>query len=72
MQTTNSHKIYFHVPLYQYEYYCNHLFRPKKDSLTWSLDYEKMSDFNDVAGHWHVEEHPTKEVISLCANELRN
>lgn len=48
------------LPGYQYEYYCDHLFRPEKDSLTWSLDYEKYSDFNDVAGHWHVEDHPTK------------
>lgn len=28
--------------------------------MTWSLDYEKSSDFDDVAGHWHVEDHPTK------------
>ncbi len=28
--------------------------------MTWSLDYEKTSDFDDVSGHWHVEEHPSK------------
>ena len=24
--------------------------------MTWTLDYEKTSDFDDVSGHWHVEE----------------
>jgi len=24
------------------------------------LDYDKKSDFDDVAGHWHLEEHPNK------------
>jgi hypothetical protein len=24
------------------------------------LDYEKASDFIDVAGHWHLEDHPNK------------
>jgi hypothetical protein len=28
--------------------------------MVWSLDYEKTSDFDDVAGHWHVAEHPSK------------
>ena len=23
--------------------------------MTWTLDYDKTSDFDDVAGHWHVE-----------------
>jgi hypothetical protein len=23
--------------------------------LTWKLDYERTSDFDDVSGHWHVE-----------------
>lgn len=48
------------LPGYKYEYYCDHIFHSKQDSLTWSLDYDKLSDFNDVAGHWHVEDHPTK------------
>ena len=30
------------------------------DSVTWTLDYDKLSDFDDVAGHWHLEDHPTK------------
>ena len=28
--------------------------------MTWSLDYDKTSDFDDVAGHWHLEDHPEK------------
>ena len=28
--------------------------------MTWTLDYEKTSDFDDVSGHWHVADHPTK------------
>jgi hypothetical protein len=30
--------------------------------VTWKLDYDKTSDFDDVSGHWHVEEHPKKPV----------
>lgn len=26
--------------------------------MTWRLDYEKSSDFDDVSGHWHLESHP--------------
>ena len=28
--------------------------------MVWTLDYDKSSDFDDVSGHWHVAEHPTK------------
>lgn len=48
------------LPGFTYEYYCDHTFHSQKDSLTWSLDYDKTSDFNDVAGHWHLEDHPTR------------
>jgi len=47
------------MPGYKYEYYCDHKVVADSDSVTWSLDYEKTSDFDDVAGHWHVEDHPT-------------
>jgi len=43
----------------QYESYYDHTYYPKKDSMTWKLDYEKTSDFDDVSGHWHVEDHPS-------------
>mmetsp|Transcript_25039 Transcript_25039/g.42649 ORF Transcript_25039/g.42649 Transcript_25039/m.42649 type:complete len:288 (-) Transcript_25039:987-1850(-) len=48
------------LPGYTYENYYNHKFEPKKDSLVWSLDYDKSSDFDDCAGHWHLKDHPTK------------
>jgi hypothetical protein len=43
------------LPGYKYENYYDHLYRPETDSVTWSLDYDKTSDFDDAAGHWHVE-----------------
>lgn len=39
----------------QYESYYDHTFFPSKSSLIWQLDYDKLSDFDDVSGHWHVE-----------------
>lgn len=48
-----------HFLLPQYESYYNHRFCPKHNSLTWRLDYDKTSDFDDVSGHWHCEPHPT-------------
>jgi len=32
--------------------------------VVWNLDYDKTSDFDDVSGHWHVEDHPTKPKCS--------
>jgi hypothetical protein len=49
----------------QYENYYNHKYTPEKDSVTWKLDYDKLSDFDDVSGHWHVEEHPKKKVRGI-------
>ena len=48
------------MPGYSYESYYDHIYHPRESSMTWTLDYEKTSDFEDVAGHWHVEDHPTK------------
>jgi len=42
-------------PGYSFESYYDHTYYPSKSSLTWTLDYEKTSDFDDVSGHWHVE-----------------
>ena len=49
------------APLFalQYESYYDHTFYSDRDSLTWNLDYDKTSDFDDVVGHWHVEDHPS-------------
>lgn len=64
------------MPGYVYENYYNHCFSPTADSVTWSLDYEKSSDFDDVAGHWHVEEHPSKpgcsRVFYACDLKVKN
>jgi hypothetical protein len=48
------------LPGYSYTNFYDHCFNAKKGSVTWSLDYDKTSDFDDVAGHWHVEDHPSK------------
>lgn len=52
------------MPGYSYTNHYDHTYVPEKDSMVWSLDYEKFSDFDDVAGHWHLEDHPTKPVRS--------
>lgn len=54
-------KVRFVTPLlpgYKFQYFCDHTYEPQLDSLTWSLDYDRKSDFEDVQGHWHVEPHP--------------
>lgn len=39
------------------------------------MDYDKSSDFDDVSGHWHVEDHPTKpdwsRVFYACDVKLK-
>lgn len=44
--------------------------------MTWSLDYDKTNDFDDVAGHWHVEDHPSKpgcsRVFYACDIKFKN
>jgi hypothetical protein len=48
------------MPGYSYTNHYDHTYVPEEDSVVWSLDYEKYSDFDDVAGHWHLEDHPSK------------
>jgi len=64
------------MPGYSYENYYDHCYSPKDDSVTWSLDYDKTSDFDDVSGHWHVEEHPKKpghsRVFYACDLKFKN
>jgi len=52
------------------------LYTPKSDSVTWQLDYDKTSDFDDVAGHWHVEDHPKNpghsRVFYACDVQFKN
>jgi len=64
------------LPGYSYENYYEHTYTPKDDSLTWHLDYNKKSDFYDVAGHWHLEDHPHKtgctRVYYACDIEVKS
>jgi len=38
------------------EYYMKHYFEPKKHAMTFHLDYDRCSDFNDSVGYWYVED----------------
>lgn len=64
------------MPGYSYENYYNHIYHTKSNSVTWQLDYDKTSDFDDVSGHWHVEDHPKKEgcsrVFYACDVKFKN
>jgi len=72
MKTEMSVKV---LPGYGYTSFYDHTFNPTKSSMTWRLDYEKSSDFDDVAGHWHLEDHPTKQgctrVFYACDIKLK-
>ncbi|KAL3905276.1 MAG: hypothetical protein SGILL_009743, partial [Bacillariaceae sp.] len=63
------------VPGYAYTSFYDHTYHPEKDSVTWTLDYDKSSDFDDVSGHWHLEEHPSKpdctRVFYACDIKLK-
>lgn len=43
------------MPGYSLEAYYDHVYDARRDSMTWRLDYDKTSDFDDVSGHWHLE-----------------
>lgn len=63
------------LPGYKFRNHYDHIYTPKKNSVTWKLDYAKTSDFDDVSGHWHVEDHPHKNGCSrlfyACDIKLR-
>ena len=40
------------------EFYVKHFYYPSLNSLTWTLDYEKLSDLDDSCGYWYVIPHP--------------
>lgn len=40
------------------EYFVKHSYHPKRNILTWTLDYDKSSDLDDSAGYWFVIPHP--------------
>lgn len=41
-------------------FYVKHLYFPALNSLTWTLDYSKKSDFDDSVGYWYVAPHPDR------------
>ena len=43
------------MPGYKYECYYDHVLHRDSKSLTWRLDYQKYSDFDDVSGHWNLD-----------------
>eukprot|EP01083_Nonionella_stella_P285706 972622_1 len=45
-------------PVLKLEFFIRHLYYPELNSLTWTLDYTKKSDFNDSCGFWYVLPHP--------------
>jgi len=38
----------------RFQVYFDHLYDPENNSLTWTLDYSKKSDFDDSVGFWYV------------------
>merc|ERR1719343_39587 len=72
MKTEMSLKV---IPGYGYTSFYDHTYDPEKDSMTWRLDYDKTSDFDDVSGHWHLECHPSKpnrtRVFYACDVKLK-
>lgn len=40
------------------EFFIKHLYYPQLNSITWTLDYTKKSDFNDSCGFWFIAPHP--------------
>lgn len=45
-------------PMLKLEFFIKHSYYPALNSLTWTLDYSKKSDFNDSCGYWYVIPHP--------------
>lgn len=40
--------------------YFHHTYYPKLNSVTWTLDYDRTSDFTDSVGYWYVAPHPER------------
>ena len=47
-------------PMVKLQFFVQHEYYPNLNSLTWTLDYSKKSDFDDSCGYWYVIPHPTK------------
>jgi hypothetical protein len=48
-------------PMVKLQFFVQHEYYPNLNSLTWTLDYSKKSDFDDSCGYWYVIPHPTKQ-----------
>jgi hypothetical protein len=48
-------------PMVKLQFFVKHEYYPNLNSLTWTLDYGKKSDFDDSCGYWYVIPHPTKK-----------
>lgn len=59
------------LPGYKFVYHCDHTYEPAKNSITWTLDWDKKNDMDDVQGHWHVEPHPSKQNQSRVFYEVK-
>lgn len=53
------------------EYFIDHVYKPKKDYMTWTLDYDKKSELDDSVGYWVVKKHPSKEGYSRVFYSVR-
>jgi ribosome-associated toxin RatA of RatAB toxin-antitoxin module len=44
----------------RYEYFIRHDYQPEKGFVTWTLDYDKLSDLDESVGYWAVLPHPSE------------
>jgi hypothetical protein len=58
----------------KFRYFMIHKFNPRTNTFTWTLDYDRSSDFDDNVGHWQVMKHPSKNgwsrVLYSCQVKL--
>jgi Polyketide cyclase / dehydrase and lipid transport len=43
------------VPFMQFEFYSDILYDPKRQSISWTLDYEKHSQLHESVGMWYIQ-----------------
>ena len=44
----------------RYEYFIRHDFQPENGYVTWTLDYDRLSDLDESVGYWAVIPHPSQ------------
>jgi len=62
MNGTSKNKAQFDVRVFgvSFRYFLDLTLDTKRNTYTWTLDYDKTSDFDDNVGHWQVQKHPSK------------